>query len=146
MTDFQDARKPDAMLRLLNPVMRSVLGSPLGRVVKPFALLEFEGRRTGRHYRIPAGWHEGIDGRVVVTPAAWRANFVDGRDATVTFQGRTGHQRGTLDCDAEAVAKEVNAMIDGGLKPSLLSLKVAPGYQVTAEDMRLAERCLIRFK
>jgi len=63
----RDVRPPLAVIRLLNPIMRFVLRTPLGRVVRPFALLEFSGRRSGRRYRVPVGWHEFNGEPVVLT-------------------------------------------------------------------------------
>ena len=43
----RDARPPLALVRVINPTMRVVLRTPLGRLVRPVALLDFTGRRSG---------------------------------------------------------------------------------------------------
>jgi hypothetical protein len=53
----RDGRPPAMLVRLLNPVARVVLRTPFGRIVKPVALLQFTGRRSGRRYVIPVGLH-----------------------------------------------------------------------------------------
>src|SRR5918995_3309488 len=81
-------RPPQALIRLMNPALRALLPTPIGRLIAPFALLEFDGARTGRHYRVPVGWHD-IDGRpVVFTPARWRVNLRGGVAVTVHHRGR----------------------------------------------------------
>jgi hypothetical protein len=58
MSDVADARPPLALIKIMNPVLRRLLPTPFGRVVRPFALLEFAGRRNGRRYKVPVGWYE----------------------------------------------------------------------------------------
>jgi hypothetical protein len=38
---------PAALMRAVNPLMRAVIRSPLGRHLEPLAVLRFSGRRTG---------------------------------------------------------------------------------------------------
>lgn len=140
-----DARPPLLLVRLLNPVMRIVLRTPLGRVVRPFALLEFEGRRTGRRYRVPVGWHEIESGHVVCTPAPWRVNFRDGIPVTVRYRGHRRELTGTLDDDPEHVAAALRSLADrcGSLRP--VGVDVPPGHHITAADVLALDRALIRF-
>src|SRR4051794_21368801 len=44
----RDAKPPLALVRMMNPVLRLLLRTPLARALRPFALLEFTGRRSGR--------------------------------------------------------------------------------------------------
>ncbi len=140
-----DGRPPLALVRALNPIMRVMLTTPMGRLVTPFALLEFTTRKSGRRLKVPVGWHEGINGRVVLTPAPWRPNFAGGLPVDVTYRGRTTHMVGTLDADLDSIAAELQAMFDRGIKPGTVGLKVAPGHSITAEDVRSVDRRLIRF-
>ncbi len=99
-----DRRPSAALLRIANPFMRVLLGSPLGRLVRGTAVLGFAGRRSGRTYRIVVGLHD-VDGvRVVFTPARWRLNFRGGAPVTVRHRGRTLTGSGTLIEDPDAVA------------------------------------------
>ncbi len=65
----RDARPPLILVRVMNPIMRVVLRTVLGRLVRPFALLEFTGRRSGRRFLVPVGWHEIDSGHFAFTPA-----------------------------------------------------------------------------
>lgn len=142
----RDARPPRLLIALLNPMMRIVLRTPLGRLVRPFALLEFAGRRTGRHYRVPVGWHEIDGGHVVCTPAPWRANFQGGIPVTVRFRGHRQAFTGTLDDDPEAVAVALQLLSErrGSLRP--IGIDIPAGRRITAADVRAVDRALIRFR
>lgn len=68
-------------------------------------VLHITGRRTGRRYDIPVGYHD-IDGqRTVVTSAGWRRNLRGGADVEVTLRGRRRHARAALVEDPPAVER-----------------------------------------
>jgi hypothetical protein len=141
----QDARPPIAVIRVLNPIMRMVLRTPLGRAVKPFALLEFAGRRTGRRYRVPAGWHV-VDGTpVVFTPAPWRVNFAESRHALVRYRGRARQMTGTLVTDPAEVAAALNSLFAAGGAPRDVGIKAPSGHTMGAADVIAVDRAMIRF-
>jgi hypothetical protein len=141
----RDARPPLALVRVLNPIMRVVLRTPMGRMVRPFALLEFRGRRTGKQMRVPVGWHETDDGYAVFTPAPWRTNFRDGIPVTVRFRGRRRDFVGTLEDDPNAVAVALQSIVDrrGSLRP--VGVDMPRGHRVTAADVVAVDRALITF-
>jgi hypothetical protein len=87
----RDARPPTAMVAAINPILRALLRTPFARLAKHLALLEFSGRRSGRRYRVPVGWHQADGVPVVFTPAPWRANFQGGAPTTVHHRGRSQH-------------------------------------------------------
>lgn len=144
-TAARDARPPLLLVRILNPVMRIVLRTPFGRLVRPFALLEFDGRRSGRRYAVPVGWHDFDGGPVVCTPAPWRVNFRDGIPVTVRFRGHRRELTGTLDDDPDRVAAALQSLADrrGSLRP--VGIEVSPGHRITAADVLALDRALIRF-
>jgi hypothetical protein len=47
-----------ACMRFGNAFMRPLLRSGLGRRIDDLALLSFTGRKTGRRYTVPVGYHE----------------------------------------------------------------------------------------
>ena len=72
----RDARPPRAVVAVLHPILCRLLRGRRGRRLDGLALPDFEGRRTGRRHLVPVGWYpQGPDRAIVVTPAAWRANF-----------------------------------------------------------------------
>lgn len=142
----RDARPPLILVRVMNPIMRVVLRTPLGRLVRPFALLEFTGRRSGRRFLVPVGWHE-IDSRhVAITPAPWRVNFRDGIPVTVWFRAQRQDLIGVLDDDTDQVAVALQSLADrrGSLRP--VGVDIPAGHRVTAADVAAVDRAVIRFE
>lgn len=144
--DVRDVRPPLAVIRVLNPIMRFVLRTPLGRLVRQFALLEFSGRRSGRRYRIPVGWHESNGEPVVFTPAPWRINFAGGARTTTYYRGRRTEMTGLLVTDPLAVASALQTMFASGTSPRSMGLDVSPGHVIKASDVVLVERAMIRLR
>jgi hypothetical protein len=99
---------PRVLMRLINPLMRRVVGR--GRAGKQLLLLHYIGRRTGRQYDVPAGYHV-VDGVIaVLTNSGWRHNFAGGRDIEITWNGvrRPAH---VVLCDDPAEVAEVYARL-----------------------------------
>lgn len=142
----RDARPPLLLVRVMNPIMRVVLRTPLGRLVRPFALLEFHGRRSGRMLRVPVGWHEIDTGHVVFTPAPWRVNFHGGTAVTVHFHGRRLRFVGTLDDDPDTVAAALQSLADRRGSLRSVGMEIPEEHRVTATDVEAVDRALIRFE
>ena len=107
-------------------------------------MLEFAGRRTGRRYRIPVGWHTLDSSAFVLTPASWRHSFADGAPVTVHQAGTRRALRGTLDPDVSAGAKALARLLAEGEKPASLGLRV-PGSATQADFQHLG-RWVIRLE
>jgi hypothetical protein len=144
-TQVEDRRPPLILVRVMNHVLRLALRTPIGRLVRPFAVLDFSARRSGRRLRIPVGWHESDVGPVVVTPAPWRANFRGGRDASVWTRGRRHSVHGILEDDPVVVCEILCSIAarDGSLRT--IGVRTAPGHQLTAADVVAVDRAVIRF-
>ena len=137
---------PPALVKMGNPLVRILLGSPLHGVLDgSFLVLHLTGRKTGRRYNIPVGYVD-MEGRLaVVTVARWRVNLRGGADVEVTRHGHLRPMHALLDEDPATVAVSYQAMIDrigltkaqrqlgislpGGRAPTALELKdAAHGY------------------
>lgn len=103
---------PDAVMRVANPVMRWLLGSRFHTSVsRSLLLLHYRGRRTGRSYTVPVGYHW-IDGQLsVLTNSGWRRNFAGGRDIEVTYRGQRLPAHAHLVDDADEVTRIYDDMI-----------------------------------
>lgn len=141
----RDTKPPALLVRVMNPILRFVLRTPLGRVIRPFALLEFSGRRSGRLYRVPVGWHSISTGPAVFTPAPWRANFVGGIHVVVRHGGRRQTLSGTLDVDPERVAIAMQQLADRDGSLRAIGVTIPPGHRVTAADVIAVNRAVITF-
>jgi hypothetical protein len=147
MTDaVRDAHPPRALVRVLNPIVRTMLLTPLGHVATQLALLEFAGRRTGRRYRVVVGWYD-VDGvGVVFTPASWRTNFVGGATAVVRHRGHAQHMTGTLVTDTSDVADALIAVLASGTSARALGLRIPPEHKLTATDVAAVRRAMVRLQ
>jgi hypothetical protein len=135
---------PAAVVRVMNAIVRTVAPSPLGRVVPvPFVVLRFNGRRTGRTYRIVVAWHD-VDGRkAAFSSRPWATNLRGGAPIAVAHRGRWRHGIGRLVEDPAIVADAMQQVIDGGTSPRILGLDVPSGRRLAPEDIRAVGRKMI---
>lgn len=77
------------LTRLVNPFYLWLLRTPLHRLVSAKLLgLSFRGRRTGRPYALPLGYHQ-MGNRVLIgTDARWQVNFADPHEVALWLGGR----------------------------------------------------------
>lgn len=136
---------PAPIVAVSSAVLRPLLASPLGRLVPKLARLDFEGRRTGKHYRVVSGWYVAGGTETVFTPAGWRANFAGGRDAEVWQGGRRRALHGRLVTDPAAVADLLTDVLASGTKPGSVGLRMPAGHRLTAEDVAHHDRAAIVF-
>lgn len=100
---------PDALFRLVNPLMRRFIAR--GRFGDQLLILHYVGRRSGRRFDVPAGYHV-IDGvPSILTDSGWRHNFAGGRDIEVTLRGQRRPAHAVLTDDPQEVAKIYERLI-----------------------------------
>jgi len=97
---------PEKLLRLVNPGLKFLLGTPLaGSARKQLMVLSFKGRKSGNPYSIPVSAHE-IGGQLyALAGAPWTRNFRGGADAEVLHDGKKTSMHGELIEDAAVVAE-----------------------------------------
>ena len=126
---------PAALLRVMNPIVRVSLGTPLWRMFPSWmAVLEFRGRRSHRQLRVPVGLHDVHGTPTVFSDRPWRLNFADGVPVTVIGRGKRHHGRGELVRDRDAVGSAFVTALEH-VRPSSLGLAVDKGHQPTAQDL-----------
>ena len=79
---------PQLLFKLLNPLIRALLRSPVHHLVSArLLLLTVTGRRTGKRYTIPLGYAQ--VGRTLYsgTEGRWATNLRSGAPVTVTLKG-----------------------------------------------------------
>lgn len=100
------AHPPAALLRLVNPILRSLLHTPLaGPLRTQLMVVSFTGRKTGRHFSIPLSAHVIDNDLYALTEAGWKHNFSDGAAAQVVYDGKTTAMRGELIRDRAVVSE-----------------------------------------
>lgn len=96
---------PAELLRIANPILQSLLGTPLlGNLRKQLMVVNFSGRKTGRRYSIPLSAHRIDNDLYALTGAPWKQNFRGGATAEVLHDGKTTTMRGELIGDRPVVA------------------------------------------
>ena len=111
---------PDAVFAVVNPLMKLLLRSPLhGLVSDDLMLITFEGRRSGKQYTTPVGYHlvddeESSDGRTVLafTHSPWWRNLRGGRPVRLRLRGEDRTGIATPRTDPETVGTYVRRLID----------------------------------
>jgi len=98
------AHPPEMLLRIMNPVLKVALKTPLGALMGDFMLVAFTGRKSGKRYATPVSAHA-LDGVLhVVLETQWKYNFRDGADAQVSHRGKTRTMHGELITEPATVA------------------------------------------
>ena len=127
---FEPTARFKTMMRIGNVFMRPLLRSRFGRKIDDLVLLSFTGRRTGRRYTVPVGYHE-LDGDgVIMTASAWKANLKGGADVEVEHNGRRIPMRAELIEDPHEVAQVYSALLR---KIDLSKAKLAIGLEVIGD-------------
>ncbi len=111
-------RPPDAVYKVLNPLLGLILRSPLhGLISKRLLLLEFTGRKSGRPYRLPIAYVRRGETLLLGTESRWKANLRGGARVGVILGGR--HRAGMA-----AVIDDASGMAD----PLAEMIRAAPQY------------------
>lgn len=130
------------MRRIVNPIVRTVARTPVGRRMSGIVVLQFEGRLSGRHYSIPAVVHP-IEGQMVVfTDARWAANFRGGSALDVRHNGTRYSTTAQLIEDAPTTAALLRRVLETK-KPRALGLSIDGGYAPTDEELSSARHAII---
>ena len=130
-------------MRVIDPIIKFEVRSPLGRFL-PWALLSFDGRRSGRRIEVPVRYYETSNGWVTFSPNPWRHNFTEERAVTVRFKGRVSEQSAVLVRDPAQVADALNELLERGLwVPAGMRPRGAKRFTIDA--VRAAATDMLRF-
>lgn len=93
---------PRRLVRLVNPLVRRLVTRGVGG--DQLLVLHLRGRRTGRAYDLPVGYHL-VDGvPTVLTDSRWRHNVAEPTEVAATVRGVRGPYLARLQDDPEEVA------------------------------------------
>ena len=132
---------PKALGRVVGPVLRVLLRSPLhGLVSKHLMLLAFAGRKSGKRYEVVVGRHELGGTLAVPTGSRWRINLRGGAPVEVTIGGilKAGHAE--LVEDHDGVAHFYEELLDriGIENAQRVGLRVNVDRKPTREELKAA--------
>ena len=92
-------------MRVMNGALRRLVGTPVGKALGDFMVLNVTGRKSGRRFSIPVSAHV-IDGQLyALAGSLWAVNFRGGAPAQVVHNGTTRTMRGELIEDGAEVAQ-----------------------------------------
>jgi hypothetical protein len=141
---IENGHPPGAVLKVINPIFKTLLRSPLARFAPPMmVVISFKGRKSGRPYDLVVGWHEVGGEHFVFSPARWPLNFRGGAPVEVRRGSLRRTYTGTLVSDPEVIAPLLQAAVDAG-QPRDLGLKMDADDKVTPEAVRTVGRRMIR--
>lgn len=103
-------------------------------------LLQYNGRKTGRHITIPIGYFPRGDNEVLAVSSVptWVANLRDGRSVRLRIRGRWHNATPNVQTDAEAKA-DLFGELAARMGPKSLTLMGLPGDRPpTRNDLRAA--------
>jgi hypothetical protein len=113
--------------------------------MRPLAILEMTGRRTGVRRRIPVGAHD-VDGETVVfTDRSWRENARGGAEVVLASGGQRRHGVAEVIDDPAEVGRALAATAEK-VGPRRLGLSVAEGSTPTAADYAATGKSMIRIR
>lgn len=133
-------RPPKALFKyLMNPLMTLLLRSPLhGRISGSLALLQFQGRKSGKRFSIPVGYHRDGEQILVFTHSPWYKNFQDGAPVTLLLAGKevAGHAQAVQ--DPETILTHVEPLVRkyGPQQARRMALTLDPDREPTTDELR----------
>lgn len=134
---YEPAGRSRTMMRIGNALMVPLLRSRMGARMHDLALLSYTGRRTGRRYEIPVGYHAFEDAGVVVTASGWRVNLRGGAEVEIVHDGARRPMRAELIEDPDEVARVYRGLLErvGLSKAMRVGLKVDGERMPTHDEL-----------
>ena len=81
---------PRIVFKLLNPLMKFILNSPLHQgLSKRVMIVSFTGKKSGKRYSTPVAYVWEGDQVIVVTYSPWRNNFKESAFVQMRIQGKS---------------------------------------------------------
>lgn len=139
-TVVRRAAPPSRVLfKLVNPVMRAVLRSPLHSPVSgSLLLLYFKGHKSGRRFEIPVAYHDLGDGALTVfTGSTWQHNFEGRAPVASRLRGRLRRGRAERIADPAQVATAFQQVLSriGWRKARRLGLELTVDREPTYDEL-----------
>lgn len=147
----EDRTPPRPVLRVVNPLLRALLRSPVHRLLSAhLMLISVRGRKTGRVHTVPVGRHESGGMFLVSSTGNWRHNLRGGAPVKLTVDGRERTAYAELDEDADEVAAVFNTLLNryGRIGPVMLGLRINVQRPPTTDEIKpaVARRAIARVR
>lgn len=130
------------LVRMVNPVVRMLLESPLHRLLGDgLAVLRLRGRKSGRTYTFPVSWYDLNDEVFLLTAERWQVNLAEPADVELTHGGRRVRKHADIVTNPDAVARTFLRAIDAcGYRraKSRVGVQIADRDRLGFEEMAAA--------
>ena len=138
---MEGVEPPKALGRVIGPVLKVLLRSPLhGLVSKHLMLLSFVGRKSGKRYEVVVGRHNLGDILSVPTGSRWRINLRGGAPVEVTIGGMRKAGYAELVEEPDEVVRVYEELLDrlGTRNAQRVGLRVNVDRDPTREELKAA--------
>ena len=136
------------MFKIMNPVMKGLLRSPLHRLLDgTLVLLTYTGRKTGRQYTIPIGYFAWEEGELMsFSSACWWTNLRSKLPVTLLLRGRRVRAVPTVIEERDAVINTLEEFIKrlGPRVARRLPIGLPRDREPTRDDLRDVPRGIAR--
>lgn len=103
---------PKRLYRVINPLMVTLLRSPLHRSLSRWMLLlSFYGRKSGKRYTLPLGYVQQNERIFVLTHSPWWKNLRGGAPVLLRIQGRNVGGTANIVEDAALIGEVTHAFV-----------------------------------
>jgi hypothetical protein len=134
--EINELNAPETLFKVVNPVMKFTLNSPLhGLLDSDLLLLRWEGRRTGKAYTTPVGYHQNGDNLTVFTSSSWKANFKEPYPVEVKLKGEWHSGTAVIQDDPRATAEYIKQSVDEGGSYARFRMRVEGDRELTIEEL-----------
>jgi hypothetical protein len=152
MTTVSATQDNPTVLKLINPIVKTILRSPLHRMLsRHFMLISFTGRKTGKRYTTPTASLREQDMIYLATGTRWWKNLQGGATVSLVVAGQRLQGDADVITDPSEVAQYIHQFIGkvGSKKAFLLGLKVEGEQLPTLEEVKAGvkdSRVIVRIK
>ncbi|MEM8925715.1 MAG: hypothetical protein AAGD35_19600 [Actinomycetota bacterium] len=124
------------VMRIMNPLVRFMVGRGWGSVSDRVMVLHWTGRKSGTAYATPVSRLD-IDGRLFTkTRAGYKHNFVGGGPAELILDGKRRRFTGTVIDEPDAVGHRMRSVLDArGIERGARSLGLAIEGDPTIDEL-----------
>lgn len=134
-------KPPKAIFKVMNPIMKTILKSPLhGRASDAIVLLTFKGRKSGKVMTVPVGYHRDGADLLLFTHSPWFHNFVGGAPVKLLLKGERKRGYGEAIEEPEVVFTKVMEVLEriGRTNIRRLGIMLDTKQEPTDEELRTA--------
>ena len=141
----QSQRGSPKIFKIMNPMMKLMLGSPLhGLMSARVMLISFTGRRSGKRYSTPVAYTREGNQVIVVTFSPWWKNFIEPAPVEMRIRGKSMRGQAVYVKDPVLIKQMVSTLMTKGGKEAMqrMGLWVDNLESLNPEEVKKAQDML----